>query len=127
MTRLLCAGCSGELRARPDTDGHGRQVDRVEPCGRCVRRVRVVTGQPSQMSEIELIAAFGDQVRTRRQRREWTQLQLARAAAIGGAMEVSRLERGVRGAPTFRTLVRIAAAFEVAPFELLLFAEASRS
>lgn len=60
---------------------------------------------------------FGENVRTARKARGWTQEDLAQRTGLA-TVQVSRIERGQREI-RLTTLLRLLAAFEVPPAELL--------
>jgi transcriptional regulator with XRE-family HTH domain len=66
---------------------------------------------------VDPVARFGKNVREARVARGWTQEDLAHRAGLA-SVQVSRIERGKREI-RLTTLVRLVAAFDVDPAELL--------
>jgi transcriptional regulator with XRE-family HTH domain len=66
---------------------------------------------------MEVLARFGSNVREARIARGWTQEELAHRTGLA-SVQVSRIERGKREI-RLTTLLRLLAAFEVDPSELL--------
>ncbi len=67
--------------------------------------------------EAGTLQRFGDNVRAARHARDWTQEDLARKTGLA-TVQVSRIERGAREI-RLTTLLRLLAAFEAPPEELL--------
>ena len=65
----------------------------------------------------DVLQRFGQNVRTARLARSWTQEDLAHATGLA-VVQVSRIERG-KHEIRLTTLLRLLAAFEMAPGELL--------
>ncbi len=65
----------------------------------------------------ETLQRFGDNVRAARRARGWTQEDLAHKSGLA-TVQVSRIERGAREI-RLTTLLRLLAAFEAPPEELL--------
>lgn len=84
----------------------------VPRCRRCRRAVGVLymdTPLPGNADPEELRQLIGALIRNMRQRRGWSQAQLARAAATAGRSGINRIERG-HVLPSLRSLVSILAA-----------------
>ena len=64
-----------------------------------------------------ILEAFGANVRSARQARDWTQEDLAAATGLA-VVQISRVERGVREV-RLTTLVRLSKSLEVSPEQLL--------
>ena len=64
-----------------------------------------------------VLERFGENVRRARGQRGWTQEELAHRTGLA-VVQISRIERGVREV-RLTTLLRLLAALEVAPGELL--------